>query len=86
MTNVTSFHKPAKIHRYDYGLAASIIDQLCDKLRGNNETIARGVLNCVNSGTPNIKIIKEIKEMAESNYGTMATIIGNPLLTTIINF
>ena len=86
MTNILQNTSAAKILTSDSLDAINIIIQIETALADKDHAIALGIKNCIDSGTPAIKIIKEIKEMSRDNYKVMANMLGETLLVTIINF
>lgn len=63
-----------------------LVLQVQKAIAGNQGPIAIGIRHCIECKTPNDKILREIKEMANDNYPMIARVIGENLLCTIINF
>ena len=85
-TKVNPFFQTATMP--DYLICSRIRTQLYSAVSAKKDCciMSAGLFNCIESNTPTIKLINEIKMMAKDNYTATAQIIGHHLLLTIVNF
>jgi len=66
--------------------AENLVRQITAVLEGNTDTVARGIVNMISSGTPAWKVIKDVQGIADNNYMLVSRTLGEALTDSIVNF